>query len=132
MKYELLTSRHFTGSVRRINMSFIVSQLQMTNWSLFPSFFTWISTGFVRLTYYHYIHTIHDLQIDADQHTRILKLIESGKKQGAKLVAGGSSASDVGYFVQPTVFSEVKDDMDIATTEVSTSQAYRSGTPTVK
>lgn len=57
-------------------------------------------------------------QIDAEQYNRILGLIESGKRQGAKLVTGGSKAGDVGYYVQPTVFSDVKDDMDIATTEV--------------
>ncbi|CAH0399540.1 unnamed protein product [Chilo suppressalis] len=57
-------------------------------------------------------------QIDAEQHAKILSLIESGKQQGAKLVAGGSSAGDRGYFVQPTVFSDVKDDMDIAKTEI--------------
>ncbi|XP_026741406.1 aldehyde dehydrogenase, mitochondrial [Trichoplusia ni] len=57
-------------------------------------------------------------QIDAEQYNRILGLIESGKRQGAKLVTGGSKAGDVGYYVQPTVFSDVKDDMDIATTEI--------------
>ncbi|KAF9797089.1 hypothetical protein SFRURICE_013556, partial [Spodoptera frugiperda] len=57
-------------------------------------------------------------QIDAEQQNRILSLIESGKKQGAKLVAGGGRGSDTGYFVQPTVFSDVKDHMDIATTEI--------------
>ncbi|KAH9640805.1 hypothetical protein HF086_001966 [Spodoptera exigua] len=56
--------------------------------------------------------------IDAEQQNRILSLIESGKKQGAKLVAGGGRGSDTGYFVQPTVFSDVKDHMDIATTEI--------------
>ncbi|XP_072938317.1 aldehyde dehydrogenase, mitochondrial [Epargyreus clarus] len=57
-------------------------------------------------------------QVDREQHTKILSLIESGKKQGAKLVAGGGRHGDVGYFVQPTVFSDVKDDMDIAKIEI--------------
>ncbi|KAJ8714462.1 hypothetical protein PYW07_002687 [Mythimna separata] len=57
-------------------------------------------------------------QIDLEQQTRILSLIETGKKQGAKLVAGGDRGSDSGYFVQPTVFSDVQDNMDIATTEI--------------
>ncbi|XP_075979436.1 aldehyde dehydrogenase [Anticarsia gemmatalis] len=57
-------------------------------------------------------------QIDAEQHSKILGLIESGKKQGARLVTGGGKASDVGYFVEPTVFSNVQDDMDIAKTEI--------------
>lgn len=49
--------------------------------------------------------------------TKILHLIDSGKKQGAKLVAGGSRQGDKGYFVQPTVFADVKDEMTIAKEE---------------
>lgn len=57
-------------------------------------------------------------QVDGEQQAKILNLIQSGKDQGAKLVAGGGKASDVGYFVQPTVFSDVKDNMEIAKTEI--------------
>ncbi|XP_063829948.1 aldehyde dehydrogenase, mitochondrial [Ostrinia nubilalis] len=57
-------------------------------------------------------------QIDGEQQSKILSLIESGKKQGAALAAGGSRAGERGYFVQPTVFANVKDDMDIAKTEI--------------
>jgi len=57
-------------------------------------------------------------QVDEEQMTKILHLIDSGKKQGAKLVAGGSRHGDKGYFVQPTVFADVQDDMTIATEEV--------------
>ncbi|XP_049871420.1 aldehyde dehydrogenase, mitochondrial [Pectinophora gossypiella] len=57
-------------------------------------------------------------QIDSEQHTKILGLIESGKQQGARLVAGGGRAGDAGYYVQPTVFTDVKDHMDIAKTEI--------------
>lgn len=45
--------------------------------------------------------------------TKILDLINSGKKQGAKLLTGGSRHGSEGYFVQPTVFGDVKDDMRI-------------------
>jgi len=45
-------------------------------------------------------------------------MIDSGKKQGATLVTGGSRVGDKGYFIQPTVFSDVKDDMKIAKEEV--------------
>lgn len=45
-------------------------------------------------------------------------MIDSGKKQGASLVTGGSRIGDKGYFVQPTVFADVKDDMKIAKEEV--------------
>ncbi|XP_034833680.1 aldehyde dehydrogenase, mitochondrial isoform X1 [Maniola hyperantus] len=57
-------------------------------------------------------------QIDGEQHEKILGLIESGKKQGAKLMTGGGRHGKEGYFVQPTVFTDVKDDMDIARTEI--------------
>lgn len=45
-------------------------------------------------------------------------MIDSGKKQGASLVTGGSRVGDKGYFIQPTVFADVKDDMKIAKEEV--------------
>ncbi|PSN34860.1 Aldehyde dehydrogenase, partial [Blattella germanica] len=57
-------------------------------------------------------------QIDEEQMSKILGMIETGKKQGAKLVAGGSRHGDKGYYVQPTVFADVKDNMTIATDEI--------------
>ena len=48
-----------------------------------------------------------------------MNLIESGKKEGAKLCIGGDRASDKGYFIQPTIFSDVQDSMRIAEEEVS-------------
>jgi len=53
-----------------------------------------------------------------DQFKKILKYIESGKKEGAKLECGGEKANDKGYFITPTVFSGVKDDMEIAREEI--------------
>lgn len=50
---------------------------------------------------------------------KILKMIESGKREGAKLVQGGGRVGDKGYFISPTVFADVKDDMTIAREEVS-------------
>lgn len=57
-------------------------------------------------------------QIDAEQQQKILSLIETGKKQGAKLVAGGSRPEGKGFFVEPTVFADVSDDMTIAKEEI--------------
>jgi retinal dehydrogenase len=57
-------------------------------------------------------------QIDDDQFKKILELIESGKKEGAKLMCGGGRLGDKGYFVQPTVFADVKDNMRIAREEI--------------
>lgn len=47
-------------------------------------------------------------QIDKEQFKKILGYIEKGRKEGAQLVAGGEPIGDKGYFIQPTVFSEVK------------------------
>ena len=45
-------------------------------------------------------------------------LIASGKEQGATLKCGGDRFGTRGFFVQPTVFADVKDDMRIAREEV--------------
>lgn len=58
-------------------------------------------------------------QIDQDALDKILRLIETGKKEGAKLEIGGNRIGKEGYFVQPTVFSNVADKMTIAKEEVS-------------
>ncbi|XP_044515465.1 aldehyde dehydrogenase, cytosolic 2 isoform X5 [Gracilinanus agilis] len=57
-------------------------------------------------------------QIDKEQYTKILDLIESGKKEGAKLECGGGPFGNKGYFIQPTVFSNVTDEMRIAKEEI--------------
>jgi acyl-CoA reductase-like NAD-dependent aldehyde dehydrogenase len=44
---------------------------------------------------------------------KILDLINSGKKEGAKLLLGGSRHGNEGFYVQPTVFGDVKDNMRI-------------------
>lgn len=45
-------------------------------------------------------------------------MIETGKSESAKLVSGGGRLGDKGYFVSPTVFADVKNDMTIAREEV--------------
>uniref|UniRef100_A0A8C0M193 Aldehyde dehydrogenase 1 family member A3 n=1 Tax=Canis lupus familiaris TaxID=9615 RepID=A0A8C0M193_CANLF len=64
------------------------------------------------------IRTEQGPQIDQKQFDKILDLIESGKKEGAKLECGGSAMEDRGLFIKPTVFSEVTDTMRIAKEEV--------------
>lgn len=49
---------------------------------------------------------------------KVLGFIESGKKEGAKLQTGGKRLGNEGYFIEPTVFSDVTDDMSIAKDEV--------------
>ncbi|CAG2065002.1 unnamed protein product [Timema podura] len=62
-------------------------------------------------------HTWH-FHVDDEQLGKILSLIDTGKKQGARLVAGGARHGDKGYFIQPTVFADVKDSMTIAREEI--------------
>ncbi|GFR81909.1 retinal dehydrogenase [Elysia marginata] len=62
--------------------------------------------------------TINGPQIDDEQMNKILDLIESGKKEGAKCEAGGERHGDKGYFIKPTVFSDVQDNMRIAKEEI--------------
>ncbi|MBW3614907.1 MAG: aldehyde dehydrogenase family protein [Actinobacteria bacterium] len=57
----------------------------------------------------------------AEQQQRVRSYIEKGIEEGAKLLTGGPEAPeglDRGYFVQPTVFSEVHNDMTIAQEEI--------------
>jgi len=57
-------------------------------------------------------------QVDRKQFEKVLSLIETGKKEGAKLECGGERMGSKGYFVQPTVFSGVEDNMTIAREEI--------------
>ena len=59
--------------------------------------------------------------VSATQRERVRGYIEKGEAEGAKLVTGGAQAPeglDRGYFVRPTVFSEVTTEMMIAQEEI--------------
>ena len=56
--------------------------------------------------------------VSAEQRDRVLAYIESGKKEGAQLLCGGAASPGAGFFVQPTVFGGVKDEMTIAREEI--------------
>jgi acyl-CoA reductase-like NAD-dependent aldehyde dehydrogenase len=60
--------------------------------------------------------------ISARQRDRVLSYCKFGRDEGARLVTGGFRANvpghDNGYFVQPTVFADVKSDMRIFQEEV--------------
>jgi len=60
----------------------------------------------------------HGPQVDKEQFDKILGYISHGKETGAKLECGGGSIGDKGFFIQPTVFSNVVDDMKIAQEEI--------------
>ncbi|KOY02436.1 aldehyde dehydrogenase family protein [Pseudomonas nunensis] len=55
------------------------------------------------------------------QYDRVQGFIRRGQEQGATLIAGGEGRPfglEKGYFVQPTVFADVNNDMDIAREEI--------------
>ncbi len=64
------------------------------------------------------LDTTHGPQIDAEQFNKIMKYIELGKKAGADCVIGGNRHGDKGFFIEPTVFDNVTDDMEIARDEI--------------
>ena len=57
-------------------------------------------------------------QVDKIQFDKILGYIEAGKKEGATVKLGGNRHGDKGFFVQPTIFTDVTDDMKIAREEI--------------
>ncbi|XP_014512476.1 aldehyde dehydrogenase family 2 member B7, mitochondrial-like isoform X1 [Vigna radiata var. radiata] len=57
-------------------------------------------------------------QIDFAQFEKILKYIKSGIESGATLESGGQRVGSKGYYIEPTVFSNVQDDMLIAKDEI--------------
>jgi len=59
--------------------------------------------------------------ISETQYNKIQNLIQKGIDEGAKLVAGGTgkpNGLDKGYYVKPTVFTDVNNNMEIAKTEI--------------
>jgi aldehyde dehydrogenase (NAD+) len=57
-------------------------------------------------------------QVSQEQLDKILGYVKLGQKEGAKLVAGGQRVGDKGYYIQPTIFDNVKDEMAIAKDEI--------------
>ncbi len=57
--------------------------------------------------------------VSKEQHDRVLGYLKSGKAEGAKAMTGGEAGKqERGYFVQPTVFSGVNNQMKIAREEI--------------
>jgi aldehyde dehydrogenase (NAD+) len=57
-------------------------------------------------------------QVDDAQFDKVMSYIEAGKSEGAKMLTGGDRVGKKGYFIRPTVFGDVKDDMKIAQEEI--------------
>jgi aldehyde dehydrogenase (NAD+) len=56
--------------------------------------------------------------VDQSQFDKVMGFIESGRCEGATLACGGDRIGNRGYFIQPTVFSDVQDEMTIAREEI--------------
>src|SRR5438067_7947455 len=57
-------------------------------------------------------------QVSQEQFDRVMGYIDAGKKEGAKMLLGGNRVGKKGYFIEPTVFTDVKDEMKIAKEEI--------------
>ncbi|KAF9612854.1 hypothetical protein IFM89_004264 [Coptis chinensis] len=57
-------------------------------------------------------------QVDKNQFEKILSYIEHGKREGATLLTGGKACGEKGYYIEPTIFTDVKEDMLIVKDEI--------------
>jgi aldehyde dehydrogenase (NAD+) len=57
-------------------------------------------------------------QVSQEQFDKVMGYIAAGREGGAKMMTGGNRVGDRGYFIEPTVFADVRDDMKIAREEI--------------
>ncbi|CAG8513589.1 1325_t:CDS:2 [Cetraspora pellucida] len=57
-------------------------------------------------------------QISLQQFNKIMSYIETGKKEGATLLMGGERHGEQGYFIKPTIFTNVNEEMKIMQEEI--------------
>ena len=57
-------------------------------------------------------------QVSQEQLDKILHYVEVGRQEGATLTVGGRRHGTKGFFVEPTIFDSVRDDMAIARDEI--------------
>jgi len=62
--------------------------------------------------------TMQGPQVSQLQFDKVMSYIEAGKREGARLMCGGSRVGEKGYFIQPTVFADVQDHMTICREEI--------------
>jgi phenylacetaldehyde dehydrogenase len=56
--------------------------------------------------------------VSREQQERVMQYIESGRSEGASIVAGGDTPSHPGYYVKPTVIADVKRSMRVVQEEI--------------
>merc|ERR1712038_1312232 len=57
-------------------------------------------------------------QVDKIQFDKVMSYIDSGNKEGAKCEIGGKRWGEKGYYIEPTIFTGVTDDMKVAKEEI--------------
>jgi len=57
--------------------------------------------------------------VSKEQFNRIMYYINLGKGEGAEILTGGDRYGEKGYFIKPTVFINVKNEIRIAQEEIS-------------
>lgn len=57
-------------------------------------------------------------QVSQEQFDRVMSFIDAGQKEGAKMLTGGNRVGQKGYFIEPTIFTDVNDEMKIAKDEI--------------
>jgi len=57
-------------------------------------------------------------QVDKKQFDKVMRYIESGMREGAQMLCGGNRVGERGFFIEPTVFADVQDEMKIAQEEI--------------
>ncbi|GIC93167.1 aldehyde dehydrogenase family protein [Aspergillus udagawae] len=62
--------------------------------------------------------TFQGPQVSQVQYDRIMGYIDDGKKAGATVVTGGARHGEKGYYIQPTIFADVHEDMKIVKEEI--------------
>lgn len=60
----------------------------------------------------------HGPMIDEHYFNQVMTYVDAAKKEGAKLEHGGNRFGTTGYFIEPTIFSNVTDEMKIAKEEI--------------
>ncbi len=63
-------------------------------------------------------HTEQGPQVSQEQFDKVMGYIDSGRSGGAQCVTGGQRHGKLGYFIEPTIFTKVKDEMPIAQEEI--------------
>lgn len=64
------------------------------------------------------VDTFQGAQTSRRQLEKILEYVDIGVKEGARIITGGERLGNKGYFIKPTIFADVKEDMAIVKDEI--------------